>query len=142
MTWTYTPDFTASRDKVRFLIQDTDTNDRLVTDEEIAFILTQSSNIYRASEKLCRSIALSLGRKLTLIDPAMKLDRNEQYQHYLELADKYKAEAVASGSAGIFAGGISIADKDARADDADRVVPGFGVKVLRIPGTTILSDFD
>lgn len=142
MTWTYTPDFTVSRDKVRFLIQDTDTNDRLVTDEEIAFILTESSNIYRAASKLCRSIALSLGRKLTLIDPAMRLDRNEQYTHYMELAKEYGDQALSSGGVALFAGGISEADKDVREDDTDRVPPAFATKTNRAPGSEMIADFD
>lgn len=142
MTWTYTPDFTASRDKVRFLIQDTNTNDQLVTDEEIAFVLTEASNIYRAAEKLCRAIASNLQRRMTLIDPAMRLDRGEQAKHYMELAEEYAAQALSSGGVSLFAGGISITDKESYEDDTDRVPPAFGVSTHKTPGSVLISDFD
>ena len=37
MAWTYSTALTADKDKVRFLIQDTDTDDQLLADEEIAY---------------------------------------------------------------------------------------------------------
>jgi len=53
MTWTYggAPGTTTSatrRDAVRLLVGDTDTTDQQITDEEIAFGLSQASEIGRA----------------------------------------------------------------------------------------------
>lgn len=128
MTWTYTPDFTQSRDKVRFLIGDTNTNDQLVSDEEIAFALAQNANIYRAGAILCRGIGLKLSRQLTL-DPApggVSLDSQAQAEKYLKLADDLEDQAVSvSSAASVFAGGISVADKAAREADSDRVSLAF-----------------
>ena len=45
MTWTYGNDPTnSSRDAVRYLVGDTDSNLAFVTDEEIAWALSQNSN--------------------------------------------------------------------------------------------------
>jgi hypothetical protein len=130
VTWTYTSDSTAYKDKVRFLVQDTDTNDQLVSDEEIAFALAQNSNIYRAAAIVARSIGLKLSRELTL-NPApggVSLDSQAQAEKYLALAKELADQATAQGAASIFAGGISIADKTTREEDTDRPVPSFTLK--------------
>ena len=46
MTWSYSGDpANSTNDSIRFLIGDTDTNDRLITNEEIAYIVTQLRNL-------------------------------------------------------------------------------------------------
>jgi len=50
MTWTYVDPSSGNRDKVRFLIGDTDTNDQHFSDEEISYLLTTwGNNVYDAS---------------------------------------------------------------------------------------------
>lgn len=50
MTWTYSGNPGASdRDEVRFLIQDTDTNDQLLSNEEIDYLLTSYVDPYSAA---------------------------------------------------------------------------------------------
>jgi hypothetical protein len=50
MTWTYSGDpGSSSRDEVRFLIQDTDTNDQLLSNEEIDYLLTSYGDPYSAA---------------------------------------------------------------------------------------------
>ena len=62
MTWTYTGDPNVSdRDKIRFLIGDTDTNDQLVNDEEIEWALTEAGSIYQAAHDLCTQLELRRG---------------------------------------------------------------------------------
>lgn len=67
MTWTYTGDPNVSdRDKVRFLIGDTDTTDQLLSDEEIAWALDNTDDsIYQASHDLCVSLAAKFARLAT-----------------------------------------------------------------------------
>lgn len=145
MSYTYDPVLGANKDKVRYLVQDTDDKDWLITDEEINFALSQKgSNLYRAAALVCRTIAAQLGRQLTLVDPAMKLDANEQYEHYIELAKEYEKDGMRSGGVGLFAGGISKSDRDARRDDSDRISPAFSVDTNSTFGVNdqTLSDFD
>lgn len=67
MTWTYTGDPSVSdRDKVRFLIGDTDTTDQLVSDEEIAWQLgVVGDNVYQAAHDLCVALAAKFARLAT-----------------------------------------------------------------------------
>jgi hypothetical protein len=141
VTWSYNTSFTASKDKVRFLVSDTDTNDQLVSDEEIAFALVENTNIYRAASIVARSIGLKLSRELTL-NPApggVSLDSQAQAEKYLQLAEDLAEQATAQGAASIFAGGISIADKQTREGDTDRPVPSFSVGTFSV--TDPLTDW-
>lgn len=128
MAWTY--DITTSRGKVRFLIQDTNTNIQLLTDAEVDFALSQSTNLYRAAAIAARAIALNFTRKPTL-DPApggTSLNPQEQADKYLKLAEELEDQASGSAAgvgAAVFAGGISDADKTTREQDSDRTQPAF-----------------
>lgn len=63
MTWSYDDtDLSTDKNKVRFLVGDTDTNDQLVSDEEIAYALTVNSNPFSASAIIARSIQSKFSR--------------------------------------------------------------------------------
>ena len=69
MSWTYTDPNTSDRDKIRFLIGDTDSTDPLLSDEEIAFTLTEAGgSVYQAGHDSCYAIAAKFSR--------MKVDEN------------------------------------------------------------------
>ena len=59
MTWTYTnAPSSSARDAVRFLSGDNDTANQGVTDEEIAFLLTEwNDNTYLAAAAVCDAMA-------------------------------------------------------------------------------------
>jgi hypothetical protein len=67
MTWTYTGDPSVSdRDKVRFLIGDTDTTDQLINDEEIAWALDLTGDdIYQSAHDLCITLGAKFARLAT-----------------------------------------------------------------------------
>lgn len=49
MAFTYVDPSSGDRDKVRFLIQDTDSNDQHLQDAEITYLLTTWGNVYDAA---------------------------------------------------------------------------------------------
>jgi len=52
MTWTYSGNpANSSSDAVRFLIGDTDTTDQLISNEEIAYLVTVHGNIRRVASE-------------------------------------------------------------------------------------------
>jgi hypothetical protein len=130
MTWTYDPALGSDTDKVRFYVQDTDTNDQLLTNEEIAATLSASSGVYRAAEACARAIALKLGRLPSVKLAIAGLDSKEQYEFYMGIAAEMASKATTRGG-GVFAGGISKSDKKSREADSDRPKPAF---------TTVLHD--
>lgn len=66
MTWTYVDPNTSDRDKIRFLIGDTDSSDPLLSDEEIAFTLSEAGgSVYQAGHDSCYAIAAKFSRMAT-----------------------------------------------------------------------------
>jgi hypothetical protein len=125
MTWTYTGDPSNSdRDKVRFLIGDTNTADQLVTDEEIAWALTEGG-VYYAAAITSRSIAASFSRRVDFeVSKDLKVFYAKAAENYNKLADKLESKASrVSGTP--YAGGISVADKETQEANTDRVEPAF-----------------
>jgi len=133
LTWTYTDspgtDTAAERrDAVRLLVGDTDTNDQQVTDESIAFYLSQSGDdVYGAAAASARAIAASYGRRVNTAFEGVRADYGDLQAHYLSLASRLDREAKLKGAAlgQPKAGGISISDMDAADDDDDRPLPRF-----------------
>ena len=126
MSWSYSGDPTDStRDKVRFLIGDTDAADQQLSDEEIDSALTDSADEPYAAAIACTSALVS---KYT-----RKSDKRmgDLYIFYSQIAKGYKdlvsqlRRAFAIKLAAPYAGGISVSDKDSTADDSDRVPPAF-----------------
>lgn len=128
MTWTYNPSQTTDKDIVRFKIQDTDTNDQLLSDEEIAAVLTQTGSVNAAAiasaeaiarkfARLATSKSFSTGQRTMTVSYA---DRVTAYQSLAADLRKQTARAVSP-----YLGGQSITEKDTINDDTDRTTPKF-----------------
>lgn len=137
MAWTYSESCVTATDKVRLLSGDTNRNDKLISDEEIAFALVSDSNVYKAAAIVCRAIAAKLRRRpsLTPTPGSISLDSQAQAKGFLELAIELDKQAVLSGGADFSAGGISREGKNENVDDPDRVPPGFTVNTHRSIGS-------
>lgn len=129
MTWTYSGDpSSTSRDAVRFLIGDTDNTSQLVTDEEIAYMLTQEGSTSSAAARVCRSLAAKYARFMDQSVGDLNISYSQRFSQFSEMAAKLESDA--SSRVGIpYAGGISQTDKDSRESDTDRVLPASKVGV-------------
>jgi len=132
-TWHYTGDPAASnKDAIRFLVGDVDPADRLISDEEITWARTQSSNNYSAAALCARRIA---ARFASQADQTVSGAEGRSITHALSqrsraffvLADQLGAQSAIKGSVTPYAGGISVDDKSTQEDDSDRVAPAFSV---------------
>lgn len=124
MSWSYSGDPSSSdSDQVRFIIGDTNTDDQLVSDEEIAWSLTQGS-IYNAAAICARSIAASFSRFADKSVDDLKISYSQKSAQYSKLADNLESKD-AHKSLGVYAGGISVADKQSNEENTDRVSPSF-----------------
>lgn len=119
---------TGRRDAVRLLIGDADDTDFRVTDEEIAFYLSETSDdVYAASIVACRALAARYaGLGDTSID-GVTIRYSEIAKNYTALATRLEKQAKESGSlksAGIPQfGGTSESDMRSADEDTDRVKP-------------------
>lgn len=134
MTWTYASNFTLTRDVVRLLIGDTNTNDQLLSDEEIAFYTDNNANAYFAASDAAKAIAAKYARKVSTTVGDLRKELQQQREAYLQIADQLRARGSVS-SLVPYAGGISIDDKQTQQEDTDRVKPAFRRRTQDYPGT-------
>jgi hypothetical protein len=132
MTWTYDGDPAASAlSAIRFLSGDTDTNDQLVTDEEIAWLNSEASGTTTATTALYKAAAGAVRAQAAkwtrLADQTVgDLSVSMSQKASAAMATAAALDLRAASDAGVpvpFAGGISVADKTTREADTDRVGP-------------------
>ena len=128
MTWTYSGDPAANaRDAIRFLIGDTDTDDQLLSDEEIAWVNTEASGtatgttaLYDAGARCCLAIASKLAREADKSIGDLSVSLSQRAGAYREQAAHLKGLSGREGGVPVpYAGGITITDKDIDQDNSD-----------------------
>lgn len=135
MPWTYDPtkfkDTTPSSNYppatlgqlnyVRFLIRDTNTNRQLLQDDEIYYILTQEANVFMAAAACCDTLVAIAGNTKQKKIGQFEITYDPMF--YGKLANELRGRGAYHQVP--YAGGISIADKQAQQDDTDWVPPAF-----------------
>lgn len=119
--WTYDKPTTSDVDAVRFLVGDTDPNDKQLDDCEIEWLLDDNGNVIGAA--ICAAIALAAIYSRQYDSRGIG-SLGTIAQHYLDLSKALIAKRGRKAVAA-FAGGISRTDKTTRAADSDRVRPEF-----------------
>lgn len=91
---TYDPGLPTDRDKVRFLTGDTDDDFQMLSDGEIAYMLTEEGdNVVMAASRCCVAIASKFARDVNFRFSTMWQDSSDAYAHYMELSKLYASEA-------------------------------------------------
>ncbi len=130
MAWTYGGDPSANaRDAIRFLIGDTDTNDQLLNDDEIAWVNNQVSGsdtaltaLYSAGYRCCVIIASKFSRLADQSVGDMKVSMSQKAKAYRDQATDILALAGREGNVPTpYAGGITRADKEIDQDNSGLV---------------------
>lgn len=126
MTWTYSGDPSSTdRDEVRFLIQDTDTTDQQVSDEEIAYAVSNEPSNISAAIRICRVLSAKYARKPDKKVGDLSISWSQLSKRYSELAQELEDSDMVSMVPVPYAGGISKSDKNSVELDTDRVDPSF-----------------
>lgn len=125
MSWTYNPALATDRDRVRFLIGDTDTNDQQLQDEELTWVLTQRSDVYLAAADACRALQAKYARKVDTTNLSLSVSASQRAEAYAALAEQLESKAGSLAGAEMFVGGISVAGKEALDADSGAVQPNF-----------------
>lgn len=131
--------------QVRFLIGDNVTDKMIMEDAEIEWLISQEANVYMAAAAACDAIALKIATTDTASGKSGPILRKRVGQTDISYAsasgrtsEEFKALGSMLRTRGSnyqmpFAGGISIADKDAR-EDSDRPHDGFKRGMFDDPG--------
>lgn len=137
MTWSYTPSATpTTKDLVRLYIGDTLREEQQVQDEEILAVLADEGNSpTRAVVTLADALASRYARQVSMGQRGAHVIM----QHYLDLAARWRRKMARTGIQP-FAGGLSIAQKQAVESNTDRVAPFFTRQIDTEPGTEPVTD--
>lgn len=126
MTWSYSGNPASSdKDAVRFHVGDTNPSDPLVSDEEIAFALTQEPNVDLAAAYICEAIAAQLSRSVNRRVGDVSVNGSDLAKAYQNKANDLRSRANASALPSF--GGRSISEKRNLDRDTNAVQPKFKI---------------
>ena len=141
MTWTFTStDMSGSREQIRTRIGDTDTNDQLLTDEQIAYALSDEGSVRAAAALAAEWISALCSRKADKSVGDLQISYSARAEQYASLAASLRARTARTVLP--YFGGISQTTKDTREADTDRVKPAFTVDMLDEPTVGSASETD
>lgn len=118
MTWTYTnapADF--PRDELRFLIGDTDEDDQQLSDEEIAYLLSNSASTKLAAIASAQILQSKYARLTSKSVGGLSISYGERQAHYKAMETRFRSELGLLVAP--FAGGISKSSKTLLESDTD-----------------------
>ena len=121
-TWTST-DLSTDLAKVRHMIGDTVSTDPYLTDEQIAYELTQTSSLFLAAANCCQRILAVLARKIDRNGAQFSAQRSQLFQHYTDLELKLRSQAATLVKP-VF-GGTSQDGRDSLESDDDYIPAAF-----------------
>jgi hypothetical protein len=142
VTWSYSGDpSSSSLDTVRFLLGDTDHTDELtLSNEEIAFLISEWDNLYFAAAAGAEQLAGQFAREVTYSSDGVTYTGTELQDKYNELAQTLRAAYKRKGLYGIPYDGSN----DPRYNDwRSRVEEiGIGMHDIRREGANMDEDED
>lgn len=91
--WTYggSPS-TSTRDEFRLLVGDTDTDDQIFTDGEVAYWIAQNSSVMLAAALGCRAAAAKYARQVSFSVGKLSEQAAQKADHFLTLAKELEAQ--------------------------------------------------
>jgi hypothetical protein len=140
MTWNYTNrPIDVPRDRVRFLVGDVDVSDPLVSDEEVAFAISEypASNEFAAAFIL-RALAARFSRKVSMTVGGVASSCSDLARAFAQRATELDPNGETTGNKTELVlpsfGGLKISEKETLKDDIDAVQPAFAKGMDDIPG--------
>lgn len=94
MAWTYNPALATDADRVRLLLGDTNAADPLISDEEIAAMLTQEGGVTEAAARAAETLVIICGRKAQEVtdDIGQRVKYGDLAALYRTLATRLRAQ--------------------------------------------------
>ena len=124
MTATYTNDpLNRPIDRVRHEINDTDTENAVLSDEEIQYSISSNPHVLLAASDCAAQIGAKYAdepKQKTVGDLSINYGGEGRSATYQALAKRLRDRAIRRVGDKIFAGGISESDRDATLSDTDR----------------------
>lgn len=126
MSWSYSGDpSTRDEDAIRFEIGDTDEDDQLLSDEEIAYAISIAGTGLAGAAYCCEVLARKFSREADFTLGPLSIKAGQRAETFGAMAKELKAKATTLSSGnGMYVGGIDPADA---AKDTGLIQPAFKV---------------
>lgn len=135
MTWTFDPEvISTNRTKLRLEIGDTDENDPQFSDEILDYYLSIESTVLKAAIRAVEHLIAKYSRQVDRRIGDLALASSQRIKSYRDLLASIKRRS-ALDAATVFAGGITISNKQSYEDNTDLVNPRFSRELHQHPGT-------
>jgi hypothetical protein len=123
MAFTYDDSLPTDKDKVRFLVGDTNEATAALSNKEVEYCVTLGgSNLLRACAWACDSIANKLARNATTRVRGQETEIQNAYAAYRKLAQDFRDKAKGSSS---FFALLTKTDLEIWREDSDLIPPTF-----------------
>ncbi len=123
-TWTYSGDpATSDRDAVRFLVQDTNDEDQLLSDEEVDYLLAQHGDVGATAVAACLALATRYAQRAVDSKSVgdLKIEYADRAQAFRDLAKELRRSGALAVRPVPVAMGITESQKEDAAADDDRI---------------------
>lgn len=137
MSWNYSGRADTDRDKVRFLVGDTDPKDPLVQDEEIAYVVSEYPDLRIAAACILRALAAKYSRQGTITVGSVSKTLTMIAGQFAKRAEELDPCGLSVGGQALALpsfGGLTKSEKETLKDDTDAVQPSFAIGMNDIPG--------
>ena len=116
----------STRDRVRFLLRDTDMSAPMLTNAEIDWLLTEEPNVYLAAASAAEQVTSRFANLADKQVGDLRISYRNQVSDWSKRASDLRSRGVIR-SALPYAGGISRDDKRSVSLETDRVKPSFAM---------------
>jgi hypothetical protein len=131
--WSYSHNPSDSdKDAVRYLIGDTNSNDKLVDDNEILYLLEVEGSVRQAAIAALQNLIVLYSRYVDMSGDKKSSAHGQRITSF-EMALKTLLEKQAMSGLSVFAGGLTKTGKEAQVLDPDRVAPVFNKNMFANP---------
>lgn len=122
--FSYIPNLVSDKDRVRFIVQDTENSGHLFEDEEINYLLSKTGSSDLAAIACARIAAAKYSRLADTTIETVSVSHSQKAKAFLALAKDLQTQydQSASGMAGMSSTGIGISETDSVYQDPDRLI--------------------
>lgn len=136
MTWSYDIESGEDKDVVRLLIGDTNTNDQEMSDEEIAYFLTQETDVYLAAARAARALQSKYSRMVDVRVESVSKSYSQRATGYAALAEDLIRQAGTTSIPSPGVSGVSVSEMRSQRSQTDRPREKFYMGKFDSPETT------
>jgi hypothetical protein len=124
VSWSYDQALSTARDRVRFLIGDTDSAEPQFQDEELDYLLTDAVSETAAAVTAVQGLIAKYSRRVDRQVGSLKISSSKMVENYTALL-KTLTTSAAAGRGYPTAGGVYQSEKDAAAANDTLVQPSI-----------------